>query len=127
MKVDHHYCGVNGEKTGFGVFKFLNSIEIIMNFGSAPYVNVNKFYSDYFQVKEKENPAINVILDMIDYNSTYRGLDKMKITYRQLLPDKIKFLYQYEGSLTTPNCSQNVLWNVIEERNYISLRQVHIN
>lgn len=77
-----------------------------------------------FQLSEEDNPALQFLIDTIQHNSTHHCSNEAKISYRQLLPKKVTFLYQYDGSLTTPNCTENVLWNVIEEKSYISNRQV---
>lgn len=59
---------------------------------------------------------------MIDKNSTRNN---QKITYRDLLPAKLKHVYQYKGSLTTPPCYESVLWHVLDTRSTISLNQVN--
>ncbi len=67
---------------------------------------------------------MNVILDMVRYNSTQRGIAKKGVTYRQLLPETLETVYQYSGSFTTAPCNETVLWNVISRIHYISQRQV---
>lgn len=76
------------------------------------------------QSQNVENEAINVLLDMIKSNSTYRGVDKKNLEYLELLPKAFTYVYQYSGSLTTPPCNETVLWNVINETNFISIRQI---
>lgn len=78
----------------------------------------------FFQFSEKENERVNVLLDMISSNSTVRGIDKNSVSYRDLLPEQFQIMYQYDGSLTTPPCVESVLWNVINEKSYVTRRQV---
>lgn len=41
-----------------------------------------------------------------------------------LLPVDKRNYYRYQGSLTTPTCSEVVVWTLFEERNTISQNQV---
>ena len=40
-----------------------------------------------------------------------------------MLPDEVD-VYRYQGSLTTPPCSENVNWHVVEEPVTASRRQI---
>ena len=41
-----------------------------------------------------------------------------------LLPDSTKSFYRYNGSLTTPDCEEDVIWTVFDTPIAISERQV---
>ena len=46
------------------------------------------------------------------------------INLLRLFPAKVRRLYQYYGSLTTPPCTPTVKWIVVENPNLISSEQV---
>ncbi|XP_065212711.1 carbonic anhydrase 2-like isoform X2 [Planococcus citri] len=74
-----------------------------------------------FKVQESgDNKAINSVLKMIKNGNTR----DTEIKYRDLLPAKLKHVYQYQGSLTTPPCTENVLWHVLDEKATISPEQL---
>lgn len=43
---------------------------------------------------------------------------------RELLPEQLERYYRYNGSLTTPPCSQSVLWSLLPQPVRISRAQV---
>lgn len=47
-----------------------------------------------------------------------------KLQPQNFLPVKIENFYQYEGSLTTPTCSEVVIWTIMKEPLSITAEQV---
>jgi len=47
-----------------------------------------------------------------------------KFDLRKLMPTNLGDYYTYEGSLTTPPCSEVVTWNIFRQTVKISERQV---
>uniref|UniRef100_A0A7I4XTK6 Carbonic anhydrase n=1 Tax=Haemonchus contortus TaxID=6289 RepID=A0A7I4XTK6_HAECO len=43
-----------------------------------------------------------------------------------LLPPDTSTFFRYYGSLTTPPCSENVIWTILVQPNYVSEEQLHI-
>uniref|UniRef100_T1J5K0 carbonic anhydrase n=1 Tax=Strigamia maritima TaxID=126957 RepID=T1J5K0_STRMM len=43
---------------------------------------------------------------------------------RELLPQSTTHFYRYNGSMTTPNCNEVVVWTVFKDPNFISLIQL---
>jgi carbonic anhydrase len=46
------------------------------------------------------------------------------IEFDKLLPKKLSSYYTYAGSLTTPPCTQSVIWYVLGERRTISVPEL---
>ncbi|KAK7469726.1 hypothetical protein BaRGS_00036257, partial [Batillaria attramentaria] len=71
-----------------------------------------------------ENPAMwpiiasNSMLDSVGDAVPLAGLD-----LKELLPDNTSPYFRYRGSLTTPPCSENVLWTVCEHVQTMSQQQ----
>jgi carbonic anhydrase len=71
----------------------------------------------------KENPLINTLWNNIPLVKERVDSPGVIIDVNQLLPgDKTYFTYM--GSLTTPPCSENVLWFVMKNPIYVSEAQV---
>lgn len=80
-----------------------------------------------FHVSMKPNPMIEKILynagtvfEAVGRNQTYKD----NLYLLELLPKNKNSYFRYEGSLTTPNCGEAVVWTVFEESIPISLDQV---
>ena len=66
------------------------------------------------------NPALDL---MIDHARSDDESDRVTIDPRTLLPDQRRF-FRYEGSLTTPPCSETVNWVVMTTPMTVSARQI---
>ncbi|XP_005175730.2 carbonic anhydrase 2 isoform X1 [Musca domestica] len=85
---------------------------IMINIGR----NVNRIYPGL-------NDIFNRLPNLINYQSSV-PLGR-QITLSQLLGDvNTNQFYTYEGSLTTPDCSEAVCWNVFPQPLYIPLAQM---
>jgi len=63
----------------------------------------------------KENPLLKTILSLMPTEKNQKNsLTKTPIDYAKILPDN-KDYYLYNGSLTTPPCSEGVRWIVLKE------------
>ncbi len=80
-----------------------------------------------------------VIGVMLNSGTTYEALEPVfanipekacaksgsrKIEFDKLLPKKLSSYYTYAGSLTTPPCTQSVIWYVLGERRTISVPEL---
>lgn len=68
-----------------------------------------------FEVGE-ENPTLEKILD---------AKGKVQINPNDLLPDDTKHYYHYEGSFTTPPCTEGVQWYIFKDTVNISKEQLN--
>lgn len=65
------------------------------------------------------------------FNSSYFALDEVDgvITFTDLradvfLPANRRKFYRYDGSLTTPNCDEDVVWTIMQDAVNVSKEQV---
>ncbi len=65
----------------------------------------------------KKNPFFTPLFNAYKYHT-----EPQTLALKYLLPDKIHF-YHFNGSLTTPPCSEGVTWFIIEETLNISKEQ----
>ncbi|MCI4625148.1 MAG: carbonic anhydrase family protein [Candidatus Magnetoovum sp. WYHC-5] len=72
-----------------------------------------------------ENPFIKTLWEhlpqKVDKEETVKGVN---INAKQLIPTNTATYYNYSGSLTTPPCSENVNWNVLQTPIEVSQEQV---
>jgi carbonic anhydrase len=80
-----------------------------------------------FHVAIDPNPIIERVLlnagnifEAVGKNQTHKD----KLLLSELLPKNKASFFRYEGSLTTPNCGEAVMWTVFENSIPISLDQV---
>ncbi|SHE19478.1 carbonic anhydrase [methanotrophic endosymbiont of Bathymodiolus puteoserpentis (Logatchev)] len=64
--------------------------------------------------KGMENPAIKDIWALMPEKSGVTNNKLPPISAKSLLPNKLSY-YRYNGSLTTPPCTENVLWVVLKQ------------
>uniref|UniRef100_A0A8C3XUF1 Carbonic anhydrase n=1 Tax=Chelydra serpentina TaxID=8475 RepID=A0A8C3XUF1_CHESE len=107
----------------------------IVHYNSESYANVSeaKQQTDglavlgiLIEVGDVANPAYDNILNRLK-NIQYAGEAIVSIPpfdVHELLPGQLGHYFRYNGSLTTPPCSQNVLWTVFRQRARISASQV---
>ncbi|XP_049631394.1 carbonic anhydrase 6-like [Suncus etruscus] len=71
----------------------------------------NTYYSDFINhLKYIKYPGQSTILNSIDV--------------RDMLPPDVRHYYTYQGSLTTPPCTENVLWFLLKDPIIISRAQI---
>jgi carbonic anhydrase len=77
-----------------------------------------------FIEKGKENPIVQKIWDAMPNDiNTSKSIPDIKINAENLLPKNRSF-YRYEGSLTTPPCSEGVEWIVMRSPITLSASQI---
>ncbi|KAI0220677.1 Carbonic anhydrase 2 [Lamellibrachia satsuma] len=78
-----------------------------------------------FEVGPFENAAFRKLTNKLG-KVLYKGKNVTLSTFaiRDLMPSNLADYYTYEGSLTTPPCSEVVIWNIFRETVKISERQL---
>uniref|UniRef100_A0A4W3JH67 Carbonic anhydrase 15-like n=1 Tax=Callorhinchus milii TaxID=7868 RepID=A0A4W3JH67_CALMI len=80
------------------------------------------------QVTETDNPNYNTLTDVLEKVSHQGDKVWLSSTFQlnSILPKvaRLSQYYRYQGSLTTPNCSEAVVWSVFEEPISISKAQL---
>jgi carbonic anhydrase len=69
------------------------------------------------------NPVINTIWQNIPEQQKVNAVEGMTINAANLLPNN-KSYFSYEGSLTTPPCSESVMWHILTEPIQVSEAQI---
>lgn len=92
---------------------------------------LNKCYW-FQQASSAENPALNPMISALEDELIYRSYGNMStvtdpVHLQQLLPYDHQKFFRYHGSMTTPPCSEVVIWTVMEHVSYISKSQVIMN
>jgi carbonic anhydrase len=61
------------------------------------------------------NSTFSQIMDVAPHDLNAKALTVAPVDVRELLPAKLDLTWRYEGSLTTPPCSETVNWIVFED------------
>ncbi|XP_024939337.1 putative carbonic anhydrase 3 isoform X2 [Cephus cinctus] len=81
-----------------------------------------------FELSEEDNENLESILNATESVSTWVGGSTAKIPTKiipyLLLPADHTTFYRYQGSLTTPECKEGVIWTVMTEKLKISQSQL---
>ncbi|XP_061462578.1 carbonic anhydrase 14 isoform X2 [Rhineura floridana] len=114
----------------------------VVHFNSEKYRNVSvaKHQPDglavlgiFLEAGDVANPAYDHILDHLDkiqyagelsQSGHFQEITIAPFNVRNLLPAHLGHYFRYNGSLTTPPCSQNVLWTVFHQPAHISVAQL---
>ena len=72
----------------------------------------------------KINQALDRVWNKIPYSDRTEEVSNLIINASNLLPEDIYRYYRYQGSLTTPPCSENVTWLVLKQPIEISKLQI---
>uniref|UniRef100_H0UTU7 Carbonic anhydrase n=1 Tax=Cavia porcellus TaxID=10141 RepID=H0UTU7_CAVPO len=80
----------------------------------------------FLQEGPEENSAYEQLLSRLD-EITEEGSETWipGLDVSALLPSDLSRYFQYEGSLTTPPCTQGVIWTVFNQTVKLSARQIH--
>lgn len=73
--------------------------------------------------KGKENTALQKIWDNMPASANQTKSSNQSINVTELLPSK-KSYWQFTGSFTTPPCTEDVVWNVLQNSPTVSESQV---
>jgi len=80
-----------------------------------------------FYISPRDNPNLRPIIRNLANASNFKEIPKpikgFKVTLTSLLPKRMR-MFRYIGSLTTPPCTENVLWTVFQDPLPISRRQL---
>lgn len=83
---------------------------------------------NFFQLSERENKKLAQIVKALPFVQEFNKEVTLNDTFRlsKLLPDqeKMEHFYTYQGSLTTPPCSEAVTWILFPDPLPVSLAQV---
>ncbi|XP_065318884.1 carbonic anhydrase 6-like [Gordionus sp. m RMFG-2023] len=84
---------------------------------------------------DKDNPKLDPLLEIIELDINSKEFSRTggtpilymrnQFILENLLPENWNTYYRYIGSLTTPPCTENVIWTIIKEKNYLSRRQLY--
>lgn len=72
-----------------------------------------------------DNPGFSAIMDVAPRNANIKASTPKPVEVRKLLPADLHSSWRYEGSLTTPPCSENVDWIIFNDP--VSVAQADID
>lgn len=81
----------------------------------------------FLEVGENENSNYKPFIDMLEavsYKDDIVSLENDTFSVQDLLPNDVKSFFRYNGSLTTPQCNEVVIWTVFNEAVKISASQL---
>lgn len=67
-----------------------------------------------FHQQFKDNPALNPVIDALANIKNDGSTTALSINLQSLLPTGLCRFWRYEGSLTTPQCNEIVMWTVFK-------------
>ncbi|UYV78013.1 CA14 [Cordylochernes scorpioides] len=79
-----------------------------------------------FEVRKKDNPILAPLIKAIE-QAVRPGGERVRVQglkLKSLLPESLSPYYRYSGSLTTPPCSEGVVWTLLADRPYIGAEQL---
>lgn len=80
----------------------------------------------FFEISPRDNPALNPLVDALEKITDAGTVYAMHpVALGDLLPGDLSQYYRYQGGLTTPPCSESVLWSVFKQTIPISARQMN--
>uniref|UniRef100_A0A8C8SK93 Carbonic anhydrase n=1 Tax=Pelusios castaneus TaxID=367368 RepID=A0A8C8SK93_9SAUR len=121
-----HWGGLNLETSGsehtVDGMRYLAELHIVhYNSGS---------YSNFEEAKDKQNGLAvlaflyTVVYDYIFVTFLGQSTKLRSLDVQAMLPESLSHFYRYHGSLTTPPCSESVIWTVFDSPIMLSRTQV---
>ncbi|KAK9872126.1 hypothetical protein WA026_016178 [Henosepilachna vigintioctopunctata] len=77
-----------------------------------------------YDYSDKDNEMLQPIVQQIDKIIKYKQMADITINPLTLLPKNVMNFYRYQGSLTTPNCNDVVVWTIFDEIEKVSEKQI---
>ncbi|XP_067864848.1 carbonic anhydrase 2-like [Heterodontus francisci] len=77
----------------------------------------------FFKVTSRSNPALDPIVKLLPHVG-YKGQTRtLSLNLDKIIPWEIETFYRYKGSLTTPPCTENVIWTVVKKPMHMCISQ----
>lgn len=85
-------------------------------------------FSFLFELSDFNNTQLDTLLNSISHAKHINETSELQMSINELLPSKelLKDYYRYLGSLTTPPCTEGIIWNIFKEKIKISKQQMYI-
>ncbi|GAB1598393.1 carbonic anhydrase 1-like, partial [Argonauta hians] len=79
----------------------------------------------FMQVTNQNNPEFNCIAKKLNLIKSFGEKTSMSCNIMKIIPKNLNEFYRYEGSLTTPPCTESVVWTIFPEPIQISKWQIN--
>jgi len=129
-----HWGSVLGSEHALNGKKYFGEMHIVhrdkqlynltMGLGQPNGVAVLGFFVE--ELETEDNEALRPIIDhLVKIPQTNNIVDIPPFALKKIVPENIENYFRYEGSLTTPPCSEKVIWTMFESRIKISKKQAN--
>ncbi|CAD5121122.1 DgyrCDS9662 [Dimorphilus gyrociliatus] len=125
-----HFHWANDSKSGaehtIDGKEFPLELHIVTKNGDQEYGQQHAVLGFVFKVVDKNNTKFDSIAAEVPKIKAEDAKINIDVNIKSFLPSNMKVFYRYYGSLTTPNCDEDVIWSVFETPIEISQYQLSI-
>lgn len=90
----------------------------------APFTGALAVVAVLFDRQRDDNPYLNSLLTALNYTVNSSIATEQQIDLSRFFPSSLPRFYRYNGSLTTPPCTEGVIWTILSRTVPISTYQL---
>ena len=82
----------------------------------------------FYEIDRESNPKLQDVIDSV--SSVTKTTSTLDVNYAlkliDLFPNNLNNFYRYRGSLTTPPCTEKIIWIVLDKPAHIGYQQIEV-